>query len=179
MATASRRWNFDVEDATPEIPLNEAIWRSVKGRRSDMPDPRHDYIIGSQPADAASPPAGAIATATTLLRGPSRRAHRVPPAPSPHPPRQGSAVASPLPASRPISARAAIRRRGRLPSGPSGPQAPGPARRAGARPAGAMGTSALPRLVYVGINAAADASAVQSHRIVTERRGPCPSRINR
>ena len=42
-----------VEDATPEIPLNEAIWKSVKGRRSDMPAPRHDYIIGSQPADPA------------------------------------------------------------------------------------------------------------------------------
>ncbi len=52
LATASKRWNFQVEDATPEIPLNEAIWKSVKGRRSDMPDPRHDYIIGSQPADA-------------------------------------------------------------------------------------------------------------------------------
>ena len=52
LASASRRWNFNVEDATPEIPLNEAIWRSIKGRRSDMPDPRHDYIIGSQPADA-------------------------------------------------------------------------------------------------------------------------------
>ena len=52
MAAASKRWDFEVEDATPEIPLNEAIWRSVKGRRSDMPDPRHEYIIGSQPADA-------------------------------------------------------------------------------------------------------------------------------
>jgi Phosphoesterase family len=52
LARASRRWNFHVEDATPEIPLNEAIWRSVKGAQSDMPDPRHDYIIGSQPADA-------------------------------------------------------------------------------------------------------------------------------
>ena len=30
---------------------NEAIWKSVNGRRSDMPAPRHDYIIGSQPAD--------------------------------------------------------------------------------------------------------------------------------
>jgi YVTN family beta-propeller protein len=52
MAGVSKRWNFTVEDATPEIPLNEAIWKSIKGRRSDMPDPRHDYIIGSQPADA-------------------------------------------------------------------------------------------------------------------------------
>ena len=52
MASVSARWNFAVEDATPEIPLNEAIWKSVKGRRSEMPAPRHDYIIGSQPADA-------------------------------------------------------------------------------------------------------------------------------
>jgi hypothetical protein len=52
MATVSGRWNFEIEDATPEIGLNEAIWKSVKGRRSDMPDPRHEYIIGSLPADA-------------------------------------------------------------------------------------------------------------------------------
>jgi len=51
LATVSSRWNFAVEDATPEIALNEAIWKSVKGRRSEMPAPRHDYIIGSQPAD--------------------------------------------------------------------------------------------------------------------------------
>jgi YVTN family beta-propeller protein len=51
-ARASKRWNFQVEDATPEIALNEAIWASVKGRNSQMPAPRHDYIIGSQPADA-------------------------------------------------------------------------------------------------------------------------------
>jgi hypothetical protein len=42
-----------VEDATPEIPLDEAIWKSVEGRQSAMPAPRHDYIIGSQPADPA------------------------------------------------------------------------------------------------------------------------------
>ena len=52
LASVSSRWNFMVEDATPEIALNEAIWKSVKGRRSDMPAPRHSYIIGSQPADA-------------------------------------------------------------------------------------------------------------------------------
>jgi YVTN family beta-propeller protein len=56
LATASSRWNFAVEDATPEIALNQAIWRSVKGRRSTMPAPRHDYIIGSQPADADAGP---------------------------------------------------------------------------------------------------------------------------
>jgi hypothetical protein len=52
MATVSKRWNFEVEDATPEIGLNEAIWKSVHGRWSSMPAPRHEYIIGSQPADA-------------------------------------------------------------------------------------------------------------------------------
>ena len=52
LARASSSWNFDVEDATPEIPLNEAIWRSIKGRRSRMPAPKHDYIIGSRPVDA-------------------------------------------------------------------------------------------------------------------------------
>jgi YVTN family beta-propeller protein len=52
LARASASWNFRVEDATPEIPLNEAIWRSIKGRRSRMPAPRHDYIIGSRPVDA-------------------------------------------------------------------------------------------------------------------------------
>ena len=51
LASASKRWNFQVEDATPEIGLNEAIWRSVKGPNSAMPAPRHDYIIGSQPTD--------------------------------------------------------------------------------------------------------------------------------
>jgi YVTN family beta-propeller protein len=51
MATVSASWNFAIEDATPEIGLNEAIWKSVKGRRSDMPDPRHDVIVGSVPAD--------------------------------------------------------------------------------------------------------------------------------
>ena len=51
MAAVSARWNFEVEDATPEIGLNEAIWRSVKGRNSEMPAPRHEYIVGSVPTD--------------------------------------------------------------------------------------------------------------------------------
>jgi YVTN family beta-propeller protein len=52
MAAVSGRWNFEIEDATPEIGLNEAIWKSVKGRDSEMPAPRHDLIVGSVPADA-------------------------------------------------------------------------------------------------------------------------------
>jgi YVTN family beta-propeller protein len=52
LAKAASRWNFSVEDATPEIGLNQAIWKSVRGRRAQMPAPRHGHIIGSQPADA-------------------------------------------------------------------------------------------------------------------------------
>ena len=29
------KWDFSVEDATPEIGLNQAIWKSVSGRRVD------------------------------------------------------------------------------------------------------------------------------------------------
>ena len=32
-------WDFTREDATPEIPLNEAIWKSVQGRDAVMPPP--------------------------------------------------------------------------------------------------------------------------------------------
>jgi hypothetical protein len=51
LARASASWNFEIEDATPEIPLNEAIWKSIKGRDSEMPAPRHDRIIGQRPVD--------------------------------------------------------------------------------------------------------------------------------
>ena len=51
-ARASETWNLSVEDATPEIGLNEAIWKSIKGRKSEMPEPRHQRIIGQRPVDA-------------------------------------------------------------------------------------------------------------------------------
>jgi YVTN family beta-propeller protein len=51
MAAQSARWNFAKEDATPEVALNEAIWKSVRGRHARMPAPRHDRIIGSTPTD--------------------------------------------------------------------------------------------------------------------------------
>jgi hypothetical protein len=51
MAAASRSWNFKIPDSTPEIALNEAIWKSIRGAKSQMPEPRHSYIIGSQPND--------------------------------------------------------------------------------------------------------------------------------
>jgi YVTN family beta-propeller protein len=51
MAAASARWNLKEADATPEIALNRAIWKSIKGRRARMPAPRHVHIIGSRPND--------------------------------------------------------------------------------------------------------------------------------
>jgi hypothetical protein len=51
MATASASWDFTIEDATPEIALNRAIWKSVRGRRSPMPAPKHEYIVGSAPVE--------------------------------------------------------------------------------------------------------------------------------
>ena len=51
MAAASATWDFSRQDATPEIALNEAIWKSVRGRESKMPQPRHEHIIGSRPND--------------------------------------------------------------------------------------------------------------------------------
>jgi hypothetical protein len=51
MARAARTWDFSREDATPEIGLNEAIWKSVRGRGARMPAPRHDRIVGTRPND--------------------------------------------------------------------------------------------------------------------------------
>jgi len=51
MAKASASWDFDTADATPEVALNQAIWKSVKGKGSTMPEPRHDKIVGSAPND--------------------------------------------------------------------------------------------------------------------------------
>jgi YVTN family beta-propeller protein len=51
MSRRSAAWDFTIEDATPEIPLNQAIWKSVHGRDSRAPAPRHDYIVGSMPTE--------------------------------------------------------------------------------------------------------------------------------
>jgi len=37
--------NFDEEDRTPEVLLNEIIWRSVKGAQSPMPPPRRSAFV--------------------------------------------------------------------------------------------------------------------------------------
>jgi YVTN family beta-propeller protein len=41
MASTSAGMNFSREDQAPEETLNEAIWKSVKGADSEMPEPRH------------------------------------------------------------------------------------------------------------------------------------------
>ncbi|MQA75754.1 MAG: hypothetical protein GEU88_15670 [Solirubrobacterales bacterium] len=51
MARAAARWNLEDADAAPEIALNKSIWKSIHGRHSKMPAPRHELIIGSQPND--------------------------------------------------------------------------------------------------------------------------------
>jgi DNA-binding beta-propeller fold protein YncE len=56
MAAAAARWNFGREDQAPEIALNRAIWKSVRGRRSAMPSPRHVRIVGSRPNDEGAGP---------------------------------------------------------------------------------------------------------------------------
>jgi DNA-binding beta-propeller fold protein YncE len=44
-AIASLRMNFAEADRTPELQLNEIIWRSVKGAGSPMPPPRRSLFI--------------------------------------------------------------------------------------------------------------------------------------
>jgi YVTN family beta-propeller protein len=51
MARAAANWDLHDADAAPEIALNKSIWKSVKGRHSKMPEPRHDLIVGSTPND--------------------------------------------------------------------------------------------------------------------------------
>jgi len=51
MAVASAGWDFSREDAAPEVALNRAIWKSVKGAGSRMPLPQHHRIVGSRVTD--------------------------------------------------------------------------------------------------------------------------------
>jgi DNA-binding beta-propeller fold protein YncE len=46
-AAASARMNFTVEDAAPEIELNQILWQSVHGPQSIMPPPRHAAFVRS------------------------------------------------------------------------------------------------------------------------------------
>jgi YVTN family beta-propeller protein len=47
MSRAASRWNLREADAAPDIALNQAIWKSVRGPDAHMPAPRHDSIAGS------------------------------------------------------------------------------------------------------------------------------------
>ena len=40
--------NFNDEDLTPEVALNEIIWQSVKGKDSPMPPPKWSVLIGGR-----------------------------------------------------------------------------------------------------------------------------------
>jgi hypothetical protein len=65
-ALASARMNFDVEDATPELELNQILWQSIRGAGSVMPPPRHAAFVRPQTAiiaDDDDPPARTRATA--------------------------------------------------------------------------------------------------------------------
>jgi hypothetical protein len=44
-ASASQAMNFSDADLTPEEPLNEIIWRSVKGPDVPMPPPRRSVFV--------------------------------------------------------------------------------------------------------------------------------------
>ncbi len=47
LAAQSAKWSFRKEDLAPELGLNQAIWKSVRGRRSRMPAPQHHLLEGA------------------------------------------------------------------------------------------------------------------------------------
>lgn len=51
LAKESAKFNLAVEDAAPDIPFNEVIWKSIKGENSVMPTPRHSAFIKVQEKD--------------------------------------------------------------------------------------------------------------------------------
>jgi DNA-binding beta-propeller fold protein YncE len=52
-ALESLAMNFEEEDRTPEVLLNEIIWRSVKGAHSSMPPPRRSAFVRPLSTEAA------------------------------------------------------------------------------------------------------------------------------
>ena len=48
LAKESAKFNLVVEDAAPDIPFNEVIWKSIKGENSVMPTPRHSAFLKLQ-----------------------------------------------------------------------------------------------------------------------------------
>jgi hypothetical protein len=51
-AALSAQMDFSKEDRTPEIPLNEILWQSIRGAGSVMPPPVHAGFVRTQPAAA-------------------------------------------------------------------------------------------------------------------------------
>ncbi|MCM3877763.1 MAG: hypothetical protein NEA02_15260, partial [Thermoanaerobaculia bacterium] len=50
-------WDFSREDAAPDVPLNEAVWKSVRGPDSEMPAPVNAAFVRVPPfAPRADPP---------------------------------------------------------------------------------------------------------------------------
>jgi hypothetical protein len=48
LAKESAKFNLAVEDAVPDIPFNEVIWKAIKGKNSVMPTPRHSAFLKLQ-----------------------------------------------------------------------------------------------------------------------------------
>ena len=48
LAKESAKFNLAVEDAAPDIPFNEVIWKAIKGENSIMPTPRHSAFLKLQ-----------------------------------------------------------------------------------------------------------------------------------
>jgi hypothetical protein len=52
LAKESAKFNLAKEDAIPDVPFNEIIWKAIKGENSVMPTPRHSAFLKlAQPDD--------------------------------------------------------------------------------------------------------------------------------
>lgn len=48
LAKESAKFNLAVEDAAPDVPFNEVIWKAIKGENSVIPTPRHSAFLKLQ-----------------------------------------------------------------------------------------------------------------------------------
>jgi hypothetical protein len=51
LALVSAQMNFSEPDRAPEDLLSEATWKSIRGARSEMPEPRHILLMPPGPGD--------------------------------------------------------------------------------------------------------------------------------
>ena len=54
MQAESNGWDFSKEDAAPDIALNEAIWKSVRGADAEMPAPVNAAVRAGSSRRAAT-----------------------------------------------------------------------------------------------------------------------------